>query len=78
MKYFAIFAIVLTIASAVQVKSSADLALESKLKDLKKTGWGKVAVGLMDLQIQTGGPLAELVTAFKNLIKDLNFKLASE
>jgi len=32
----------------------------------------------MDLQIQTGGPLAELVTAFKNLIKDLNFKLASE
>jgi len=78
MKYFAIFAIVLTIASAVQVKSSADLALETKLKDLKKTGWGKVAVGLMDLQLQTGGPLAELVTAFKNLIKDLNFKLASE
>jgi len=49
MKYFAIFAIVLTVASAVQVKSSADLALETKLKDLKKTGWGKVAVGLMDL-----------------------------
>ena len=49
MKYFAIFAIVLTVASAMQVKSSAELALESKLKDLKKTGWGKVAVGLMEL-----------------------------
>jgi len=49
MKLVALFTIVLTVASAVQVKSSADLALESKLKDLKKTGWGKVAVGLMDL-----------------------------
>ena len=26
----------------------------------------------------TGGPLAELITAFQNLIRDLNFKLASE
>ncbi len=32
----------------------------------------------MELQIKTGGPLSELVTAFQNLIKDLNFKLGSE
>lgn len=31
----------------------------------------------MELQIKTGGPLAELITAFKNLITDLNFKMGS-
>ncbi len=48
------------------------------MAEIKKSGWGKVAVGLLELQLQTGGPLSELVTAFKNLIKDLNFKLGSE
>ncbi len=32
----------------------------------------------MELQLSTGGPLSELVTAFKALISDLNFKLGSE
>ena len=49
MKQFAIFAIVLVIASSVRIKSSAELSLESKVKALKKTGWGKVAVGLLEL-----------------------------
>jgi len=52
--------------------------MENSIHDLKKTGWGKVAAGLMELQIKTGGPMSELVTAFKNLIRDLNFKLNSE
>jgi hypothetical protein len=52
--------------------------VENKMNELKKTGWGRVAVGLMELQIKTGGPLSELVTAFQNLIRDLNFKLGSE
>ena len=49
MKQFAIFALVLVLASSVRIKSSADLALESRVKELKKTGWGKVAVGLLEL-----------------------------
>ncbi len=52
--------------------------MENKIHELKKTGWGRVAAGLMELQIKTGGPLSELVTAFQNLIRDLNFKLGSE
>jgi len=48
------------------------------LRELKKTGWGKVAVGLMELQVKTNGPMNELVTAFQNLIRDLNFKMGSE
>ncbi len=54
------------------------MSMENKIHELKKTGWGRVAAGLMELQIKTGGPLSELVTAFQNLIKDLNFKLGSE
>ena len=49
MKFIAIFALVLCLSQAVRIKSSADLALESRVKELKKTGWGKVAVGLLEL-----------------------------
>ena len=49
MRKFAILALVLAVVSCVRIKSSADLALESRLKELKKTGWGKVAYGLMEL-----------------------------
>jgi len=49
MKSAIIFALIVVFGSCVQIKSSADLALEAKLKELKKTGWGKVAVGLLEL-----------------------------
>jgi hypothetical protein len=62
----------------MQVKSSFQLRLEDQVKGLKKTGWGKVAAGLLQLQVQTNGPMNELVTAFQNLIRDLNFKMGSE
>lgn len=78
MKSLVIVMIIVALANSMQVKSSFQLSMESTIKDMKKTGWGKVAAGLMELQIKTGGPLSELVTAFKNLIKDLNFKLNSE
>ena len=32
----------------------------------------------MELQVKTQGPMNELVVAFQNLIRDLNFKLGSE
>ena len=78
MKFIAVFALALALSQAVQIKSSADLALESKVNDLKESGWGRVAVNLIQLQLATGGPMNELVTAFQNLIRDLNFKLGSE
>ena len=51
MRKFAIFALVLAISTCVQVKiqSTVDLAVESRLRELKKTGWGKVAYGLLEL-----------------------------
>ena len=80
MKFIAVFALAIVLSQAVelQVQSSAELALDNKIKDLKQSGWGRVAVNLMQLQLQTGGPMNELVAAFQNLIRDLNFKLGSE
>jgi hypothetical protein len=52
--------------------------MNKQISRLQKTGWGKVAFELVAAQIKTGGPLGELITAFKNLVKDLNFKLQSE
>ena len=49
MKFIAVFALALALSQAVQIKSSADLALENKLQNLKESGWGRVAVGLMEL-----------------------------
>jgi len=49
MKVIVILAIVVALTTQVKVKSSAELALDNKLAELKKTGWGKVAVGLMEL-----------------------------
>jgi len=49
MKFIALFALVLALSQAVQIKSSAELMLESKIENLKQSGWGKVAVGLMEL-----------------------------
>ena len=53
MKFIAVFALALALSQAVTVtsgvKSSADLAVESKINNLKQSGWGKVAVGLLEL-----------------------------
>ncbi len=49
MKSFVVFALIFSICSAVTVKSSAEIALDAKIAEIKKTGWGKVAVGLMEL-----------------------------
>jgi hypothetical protein len=51
MKFIAIFALTLALSQAVsvQLKSSADLALEGKVEALKESGWGRVAVGLIEL-----------------------------
>lgn len=49
MKSVIILAVLVVLGTSVQIKSSADLALDAKLSELKKTGWGKVAVGLMEL-----------------------------
>ena len=53
MKFIAVFALALALTQAVQVtsgvKSSADLALEGKIDTLKQSGWGRVAVGLVEL-----------------------------
>ena len=78
MKSAVFILLIIALASSVTVKSSVQLQVENNIKALRKTGWGKVAAGLMELQIKTGGPMSELVTAFKNLIRDLNFKLNSE
>ena len=78
MKSVAVLCLVIALASSMTVKSSFQLSMENQIHAMKKTGWGKVAAGLMELQIKTGGPMSELVTAFKNLIRDLNFKLNSE
>ena len=64
MKSLALICVMITIACSMQVKSSFQLQLEDKVQQMKKTGWGRVAAGLMELQIKTGGPLSELVTAF--------------
>lgn len=47
MKSVAIICLIIAIASTSEVKSSFQLRLESQVKSLKKTGWGRVAVGLM-------------------------------
>ena len=78
MKTVALLFVLATLASSMQVKSSFQLRMENELKSLKKTGWGRVAAGLMELQVKTNGPMNELVTAFQNLIRDLNFKMGSE
>ncbi len=72
------FALFVTCALSVGLKSSAEMQFNSQLKQLQKTGWGRVAVGLLDLQLQTGGPIDELITAFKNLVRDLRFKIKTE
>ena len=60
----ALLFVLVTLASSMQVKSSFQLRMENEVKSLKKTGWGKVAAGLLELQVQTQGPMNELVTAF--------------
>ena len=49
MKFIAVFALALALSQAVQIKSSVELALEGKIESLKESGWGRVAVGLMEL-----------------------------
>ncbi len=80
MRYSALFVIALAISSAVAVKttSSIELAMKSQLATLEKTGWGQVAMAFISLQNELGGPLDELVQAFKSLLSDLNFKINTE
>ncbi len=49
MKTFVVIALIIAVCTATTVRSSAELALEERIHELKKTGWGKVAVGLMEL-----------------------------
>jgi len=49
MKFIAIFALTLALSQAVQIQSSAELALQGKVEALKESGWGRVAVGLVEL-----------------------------
>jgi len=80
MKTTALFVIALTFSAvfAIKMDNQANLAMESSLEKLKKTGWGQVAVAFIELQMTLGGPLDELGTAFRSLIADLNFKISTE
>jgi hypothetical protein len=49
MKFIAVFVLAIALSNAVQIKSSADLALQGKVESLKESGWGRVAVGLLEL-----------------------------
>ena len=64
MKSVAFILLIIALANSTSIKSSFQLAAEDKIRQLKKTGWGRVAAGLMELQVQTGGPMNELVPAF--------------
>ena len=80
MKTFLILLVLVCTSRAISVDAALDAKerIQFQIDNLQKTGWGKVAVNLLSLQLMTDGPLGELQTAFKNLIDDLNFKLNSE
>ena len=47
--------------------SAADKAREK----LQGTKWGQLGLAMLEVQMATNGPLDELVTAFRNLHRDL-------